>query len=205
MKKHSKTQTLFWKIANYNTFIMKFCDTSFNNVAGIGLIFFMQLIIVFFSGYSLAILFNINWYLSIIIGSIFLIFFFFYIKFSTLFFKEDLNKNRLLILFLCSIIISFLICVPFLIKIFQAQIEYVFYLNDGKLNLTYSNKIWKLPYGLYKVWLSPNSGMVVFILSSCLYLLLLFIFFYPYILIFQNKNTPYHKILKLYEERFIQE
>lgn len=205
MKKHSKTQTFFWKIANYNTFIMKFCDTSFNNVAGIGLIFFMQLIIVFFSGYSSALLFNINWFLSITIGLIFLIFSFFYIKFSTLFFKEDLNKNRLLILFLCSIIISFLICIPLLITIFQTQIEYVFYLNDSKLNLTYSNKIWKLPYGLYKVWVNTDTGIVVFIINLCLYMLLLFIFFYPYLLIFQNKNTLYCKILKIYEERFIQE
>ena len=205
MKKHSQIQTFFWKIANYNTFFMKFCDTSFNNVAGIGLIFFMQSSIVFFSGFSSAILFNLNWIFSIMIGLLFSSISFFYIKFSTLFLKEDFNKNRLLILFLCSAIISFLICLPFLITIFQTQIEYVFYLNESKLNLTYSNKIWKLPYGLYKVWLNPDNGIVVFIMSSCLYLLLLFTFYYPYLLIFQNKNTVYHKIQKLYEGSFIQE
>lgn len=205
MKRYSKIQVFFWQIAQYDPFFMKFCDTSFNNAAGIGLIFFMQLSIVFFSGFSSALLFNINGILSVVIGVMFLFASLSYIKFSTLFLKEGFNKNRLLILFLCSLVLSFLICIPFLITIFQAQIEYNFYLNKNKLGLTFSDEIWKLPFGLYKVYLNPDSGIVVLSLSLCLYLLLLFVFFYPYLLLFQNKNTLYYKIRKLYEQRFIQE
>lgn len=205
MKKQSKIQIFFWKIANYKPFFMKFCDTSYNNAAGIGLIFFMQLSIVFFSGYCSALLYDLNCFFSLIVGLIFLYISFLYIKFSTFFLKEDFNKNRLLILFLSSTLISLLLCLPFLTAIFETQIEYVFYQNGYKLNRTYSDKIWELPYGLYKVWLNPDNGIIVFIISSCLYLLLLFIFYYPYLLIFQNKNTLYHKIIKLYEERFIQQ
>jgi hypothetical protein len=205
MKKHTQIQSFFWKIANYNLFFMKFCDSSFNNVAGIGLIFFMQLSVAFFSGYIAARLFNLNWMISGSIGSLFILILLFYIKQSTIFLKEDFNKTRILLLFLGSIIISLIIALPFLLKIFQIQIEYVYFLNEGEINLTNTNKIWKLPYGLYNACFNKDNGVTVFIISLCFYLLMLSIFFYPYSLIFTNRNTLYYKIIKLYEKRFIKE
>jgi hypothetical protein len=184
---------------------MKFCDSSFNNVAGIGLIFIMQLSLVFFSGYVTAKLFNLNWILSGAIGLLFILFLLFYIKQSTTFLKEDFNKNRVSLLFLGSIIISLIIALPFILKIFQIQIEYAYFLNEGEINLTNTNKIWKLPYGLFKAFLNKDNGVTVFTISLCFYLLMLSIFFYPYSLIFKNRNTLYYKIIQLYEKRFIKE
>jgi hypothetical protein len=205
MKKHTQIQSFFWRLANYNSFYMKFCSTSFNNVSGIGLIFFMQLTIAFFSGYLTSLIFNYIWIISFMIGLISVLFLFFYIKYATLFLLNKPSKDRLLILFFCSILISLFLTLPFLLKIFQSQIEYVFLINDGTLNLTNTNKIWKLPFGLYNVWLNQENGILVLFVSSCLFILMLFIFFYPYSLMYQNKTSLYYKIIKLYEERFIQE
>jgi hypothetical protein len=205
MRKHTQIQSFFWKIANYNPFFMKFCDSSFNNVAGIGLIFLMQISVAFFSGYVTATLFNLSWIFSGLIGLLFILILLFYIKQSTMFLKEDFDKNRVSLLFLGSIIISLIIALPFLLKIFQIQIEYVYLLNEGEINLTNTNKIWKLPYGLFNACFNKDNGLTVFIIILCFYLLMLSIFFYPYSLIFKNRNTLYHKIRKLYEKRFIQE
>jgi hypothetical protein len=184
---------------------MKFCNTSFNNASGIGLIFFVQICIAFFSGYLAATVFFLSCVFSIILGLIFVFILFFYIKYSTLFLSNTFSKNRLLILFFCSVITAVLMTLPFLLKIFQSQIEYVFLINDGGINLTNTNKIWKLPFGLYKIWLNQEIGLIVFFVSSCLFILMFFIFFYPYSLMYQNKTSLYYKIIKLYEERFIQE
>lgn len=205
MRKHTKIQSCFWEIANYNSFYMKFCNTSFNNVSGIGLIFFMQMSIGFFSGYLTSTIFILNWFISFIIGLVFVLVLFFYIKYSTLFLSNSFSRNRLLILFFCSIITAVLITLPFLLKIFQSQIEYVFLINHGAINITNTNKIWKLPYGLYELWFSQENDLIVFFVSSTLFILILFIFFYPYSLIYKNKTSLYYKIIKIYEERFIQE
>lgn len=204
MKKHTQIQSYLWKLANYNTFYMKFCNTSFNNVSGIGLIFLMQICITFFSGYLASTLFNLNWLISSVIGLVFVLFLFFYIKYSTLFLSNTFSRNRLLILFSCSFITAVIVIFPFLLKVFQLQIEYEFLINEGLLNITSSNKIWKLPFGLYKLWLNHENGIIVPFVSGSLFILMLFIFFYPYILMYQNKTSLYYKIIKLYEERFIQ-
>lgn len=204
MKKHTQIQSYLWKLANYNTFYMKFCNTSFNNVSGIGLIFLMQICITFFSGYLASTLFNLNWLISSVIGLVFVLFLFFYIKYSTLFLSNTFSRNRLLILFSCSFITAVIVIFPFLLKVFQLQIEYEFLINEGLLNITSSNKIWKLPFGLYKLWLNHENGIIVPFVSGSLFILMLFIFFYPYILMYQNKTSLYCKIIKLYEERFIQ-
>jgi hypothetical protein len=182
---------------------MKFCNTSFNNASGIGSIFFIQICIAFFSGYLAATVFILNCVLSIILGLVFVLFLFFYIKYSTLFLSNTLSRNRLLILLICSVITAVLMTLPFLLKIFYSQIEYIFLINQGEINLTNANKIWKLPFGLYKLWLNQENGLIVFFVSSCLFLLMLFIFFYPYSLMYQNKTSLYYKIIILYEERFI--
>lgn len=205
MKKHTKIQSYFWEIANYNSFYMKFCKTSFNNVSGIGLIFFIQMSIVFFSGYLTSTIFILNWLISSIIGLLFVLVLFFYIKYSTLFLSNSFSRNRLLILFFCSIITAALIILPFLLKIFQSQIEYVFLITHGAIDITNTNKIWKLPYGLYELWFNQENDLIVFFVSSTLFILMIFIFFYPYSLMYNNKTSQYYKIIKLYEERFIQE
>lgn len=204
MKKHTPIQSFFWKLANYNSFYMKFCSTSFNNVSGIGLIFLMQICITFFSGYLASTLFNLNWLISSVIGLVFVLFLFFYIKYSTLFLSNTFSRNRLLILFSCSFITAVIVILPFLLKVFQSQIEYEFLISEGLLNITSSNKIWKLPFGLYKLWLNNENGIIVPFVSGSLFILMLIIFFYPYSLMYQNKTSLYYKIIKLYEERFIQ-
>jgi cellobiose-specific phosphotransferase system component IIC len=94
---------------------------------------------------------------------------------------------------------------PFLLKIFQSQIEYVFLITHGTIDITNTNKIWKLPYGLYELWFNQENDLIVFFVSSTLFILMIFIFFYPYSLMYNNKTSQYYKIIKLYEERFIQE
>jgi hypothetical protein len=205
MRKYTQIQSFFWSLANYNTLYMKFCNTLFNNVSGIGLIFCMQISISFFSVFILSMLFSFNWLFSCASGAVFVSFLIFYIKKSITFLSNTFSKTRLFILFSCAIIGSFIITLPFLLKIFQSQIEYISIINEGKLNLTNKDKIWKLPYGLYNLWFHKENGQLVFIVSTCLYSLMLFIFFYPYSLIFKNKTTLYYKILKLYEERYIKE
>lgn len=205
MKKHTPIQSFFWKLASYNSFYMKFCSTSFNNVSGIGLIFLMQICITFFSGYLASTLFNLNWLINSLVGLVFVLFLFFYIKYSTLFLSNTLRSNRLLILFFCSFITAVIVILPFLLKVFQSQIEYVFLINHGTITLTNTNKIWKLPYGLYELWFNEENDLLVFYVSSALFILMLFIFFYPYNLIYNNKTSLYYKIIKIYEERFIKE
>lgn len=204
MRKHTKIQSYFWEIANYNSYYMKFCNTSFNCVSGIGLIFFMQMTIAFFSGYLASTIFILNWVISFIIGLLFAFFLFFYIKYSTFFLSNTFSRNTLLILFFCSVLTAVLLTLPFLLKIFQSQIEYVFLINHGAINLTNTNKIWKLPYGLYELWFNQENELIVFFVSSTLFILMLFIFFYLYSLMYKNKKSLYYKIIKLYEERFIQ-
>ena len=205
MRKHTQIQSLLWKLANYNSFYMKFCNTLFNNVSGIGGIFFMQICISFISGYLISTIITSVLPLSLIIGVMSSLLLFFYVKFSTLFLSITFSSIRLLILLLLSILITILITFPFLLKIFHSQIEYVFLLNEGVLSITGNNKIWNLLYGLYRLWCYEENGLIVFFVSISLFSLLLFIFFYPYILIYQNKTSLYYKILRLYEERFNQE
>ncbi len=205
MRKYTKIHSYFWEIANYNTFYMKFCKTSFNSFSGIGLILFIQICIAFFSGYLATSLFNLNWLINLGIGLIFAFVTFFYIKYSTLFLSNSFSRKRLLILFTFSIIISLFLTLPFLLIIFQSQIEYVFLINHGLINITNINRIWKLPYGLFELCFIQENDLIVFFVSSTLFILMLFILFYPYSLIYNNKTSLYYKIIKIYEERFNQE
>ena len=51
MSTKSKIKTILWKLANYNPFFVNYCKTSYNNFSSIGLLFLIQILIAFFSGF----------------------------------------------------------------------------------------------------------------------------------------------------------
>ncbi|GEM55385.1 hypothetical protein FB1_16060 [Flavobacterium branchiophilum NBRC 15030 = ATCC 35035] len=128
--------------------------------------------------------------------------FYFYIKKTTFFISANTERIRIQFVFLLSILISVILTLPFLIKLFILQIEYCFLINDGVLNLTIYNKIWKLPYGLFQSWLNKENGSLIIMISIAFYFFMLFILHYPFTLKYKNFNSIYYKITNLYEEEF---
>lgn len=202
MSTESKIKTILWKLANYNPFFVNYCKTSYNNFSSIGLLFFIQILIAFFSGYVSMSLFFDNIFINLSVGIFYSTLFYFYIKKTTFFISVNPEKIRIQIVFLLSILVSAVFTLPFIIKIFILQIEYSFLINNGLLNLTIYNKIWKLPYGLFQVWINKDNGSLIVIISVSFYFFMLFILQYPFILISKNFNSIYYKLSNLYEEEF---
>lgn len=174
MSTKSKIKTFLWKLSNYNPFFVNYCKTSYNNFSSIGLLFFIQILIAFFSGFVTISLFFDNLLIRLLIGISYSTLFYFYIKKTTFFISVNPEKIRIQIVFLLSILVSAVFTLPFLIKIFILQIEYSFLINNGLLNLTIYNKIWKLPYGLFQAWLNKDNGSLIVIISVS------FLFFYAF-------------------------
>ena len=200
MSTKSKIKTILWKLANYNPFFVNYCKTSYNNFSSIGLLFFIQILIAFFSGFVTISLFFDNIFIGLLIGISYSTLFYFYIKKTTFFISVNPEKIRIQIVFLLSIIVSAVFTLPFLIKLFIIQIEYSVLINDGILNLKIYNKIWKLPYGLFKAWLNKENGSLIIMISIAFYFFMLFILQYPFTLISKNFNSIYYKLSNLYEE-----
>lgn len=198
----SKFKTILWELASYNPFFVNYCKTSYNNFSSIGLLFFIQILIAFFSGYVSMSLFFDNIFISLLVGICYSTLFYFYIKKTTFFISVNTEKIRIQIVFLLSILVSAVFTLPFLIKLFIIQIEYSFLIKNGLLNLTIYNKIWKLPYGLFQAWLNKDNGSLIVIISISFYFFMLFILQYPFTLIFKNFNSIYYKLSNLYEEEF---
>lgn len=202
MSKHNEIQSFFWIIARFDPFFMRFCPTSANKIAGIGSIFLIQFIIAFISGHILLKLINVHLTVSFIAGLTVVIALWQYIKYSTKYLSTTFASKNLKILLLYSIVGTFIITLPLILNIFQSEIESELYLYDIDKNVKVEENIWKLSYGLYLLIHNSQYRLTVFLVYTTVFLLTLFIAFYPYVLLYQNKKNLYYKIVKLYEEKF---
>lgn len=193
MKSYSNIQKYFWSLANYDCFLIKFCPTEFNRVAGIGVYFLLQLIIVFF---STVICYN-NWihsfpFIDLIFGGIITWIFFKWIKFSTRLQHEYQKPTLLFGLFILHFISGIILTLPICISLFESEIAFQLFLKMGKLEYGFLKQIWLQPYGLFISCQNVNEGLVIIFFCIAIFLFILFLFFVPYLLIYQSRKSIYN-------------
>lgn len=196
-------QKILWKLANYDAFIMGFCPTMYNNVAGLGVYFIFQILIVFIStciAFSEFISLRID--LMFIIAILVTLIFYKWMKYFNGINHKMTEIYRFRFQFIFHFIMSFVWAVPYCLALFHYQILFNLCLKTGKVNVGGIEQIWLKPYGLFESCIDENGPNNVFFICLSITILISFIFNAPYILIFKNKNTYYSQFKNNYERNF---
>jgi hypothetical protein len=198
-----KLQHKLWELANYDSFIMQYCPTMFNKIAGIGTFFLFQMLIVFS---SVIMAFNVfvsssNIY-GFLVALIFTFIFYKWMKFLNEIHHSRVQIRILILHFFVNLIIAFALSIPFCLTLFDHQILIQVYLKSGKINLGSIEQLWLKPYGLYESWLAGNEGNVILFICVAILIMVAFIFITPCILILKNKRSSYTLLKQSYERNF---
>ena len=193
--KSSKIQQKLWALAHHDVFLMQYCPTLYNKIAGIGVFFLFQMLIVFGSvlaTYNLSVdVFQIAaWPLAI--GSTYL--FYKSLKF--------IAHIPFLVQLVLNLIGAFLLCIPFCLLLFEQEILFLHYTETGTVGFGLVEQLWLKPYGLYKSFFIGKEGYLIAFASLAMFVLITFVFIIPHILIYQNRNSPYHLLKKNYDYNF---
>jgi hypothetical protein len=181
---------------------MQFCPTLYNRIAGTGVYFLLQLIIVFvsiniaylnfFASYSV-----IGW---IIAGCITFVFYK-WIKLSTKIHHKMQNIVLLVVQFIISLVFALFLSIPICISLFESEITFQLFSYTGKLSYGLLEQLELQPYGLYLICNNEN-GRIVISFCAAIFLFLLFILFIPYLFILLSRKSLYNNIFKIYEQKF---
>lgn len=202
MKIFSSTQKKLWELSNYKHFLLKHCPTLFNEVAGIGVLFLFQIIVLFFTVLSFFTVFLPDWkYLGFGI-TLFLGFGYYkWIKLSTSFFHKYLKWATFILISFVQALFSLFLSIPLFFYLFDNQISYQLLLMKGKLEFGFWDKIRLEPLGLYLSWFYESEGNIILTFCIAIFIMILFIFTAPYFLIFNNRKSLYHIFLNTYERK----
>jgi hypothetical protein len=199
----TKIQQNLWNLANYDSFIMQYCPTIYNKVAGVGSFFLFQILIVFSSVY---IAYNVFVSSLLIFGfliSLIATFIFYkWMKYMNDIHHKSKKKVTFIIQFFINQILAFALSIPFCLSLFDHQILFQLYLKTGKMSLGSIEQFWLKPYGLYQSWLVGYEGTVILSICIAISIMVAIIFLTPYILILNNKKSSYPLIKKHYERNF---
>lgn len=202
MKTFSSIQKNLWELSNYKHFLLKYCPTLFNEVAGIGVLFLFQIVVLFFTVLSLFIVFLPNWwYLGF--GITFVLGFGYYkwIKLTTSFFHRHLKWAAFILISLVQALFSIILSIPLFFYLFDNQISYQLMLLKGRVEFGFWDKIQLEPLGLYLSWFYESEGNIILTFCIAVFIMVLFIFVAPYFLIFNNRKSLYHFFLTTYESK----
>jgi hypothetical protein len=199
----SKIQQKLWALANYDCFLMQYCPTLYNKVAGIGVFFLFQMLIVFCSVVTAYyVLFPtyliLGWLLAIIATYVFYKWF----KFSNNVHHSSVYIRTLIMPFCINLALALLLSIPFYLSLFEHQILFQLYLKTEKINFGIIEQLWLKPYGLYESWFVDNEGNIILFICIAIFILIAFIFIAPHVLIYTNRKSPYHLIKQNYVQKF---
>lgn len=200
---NSKLQQKLWVLANYDYFFLKYCPALYNKIAGIGMYFIFQIIIVFFSiliAYSVFIpeYFFLGWLISILGTFIF----YKWIKFFNNIYQNYNNIGVFILQTFFNLILALLLCIPFCLYLFEQQILFRLFQDTGKMNFEILEKLWMKPYTLYNTLFSENEGTIILLACLAVFILIAFVFIAPYLLIYNNRKSSYNLVKKNYEQNF---
>lgn len=196
-------QQNLWKLANYDCLLMQYCPDLHNKIAGIGMFFLFQMLIVFIS-FNTAYNVLISSYL--IFGYLIAIFatyiFYKWMKFLNEVHHTKPKTGIFVTQFFINLILAFLLSIPFCLSLFEHQILFQLYLKTGNMTLGNLEQLWLMPFGLYESWFVQNEGSVILFICIGILLMIAFVFIMPYFLIFNNRKSSYTLIKHKYEQIF---
>jgi len=199
----TKIQQKLWKLANYDCFLMEYCPVSHNKIAGIGMFFLFQMMIVFGSVITSCKVF-ISSYLILgsLVASLITFIFYKWMKFLNEVHHTNPKIGILLIQFLINLIFALILAIPFCLFLFEHQILFQFYLKSGKMTIGNFEQIWLMPLGLYKSWFVESEGKIILFICITIMIMIAFVFITPYFLIFKNRKSNYILVKRNYERNF---
>jgi hypothetical protein len=199
----TKIQQKLWKLANYHCFLMEYCPVLHNKIAGIGIFFLFQMIIVFASVITSCKVF-ISSYLILGYLAAALATFIFY-KWMKLLNEIHHTNPKIGIFvtqFFINLIFALILAIPFCLSLFEHQILFQLYLKTGKMTLGNFEQLWLLPLCLYKSWFVETEGKVILFICIAILIMIAFVFITPYFLIFKNRKSNYTLVKRNYEQNF---
>lgn len=199
----TKIQQKLWKLANYDSFLMEYCPVLHNKIAGIGIFFLFQMMIVFASVITSYIVFiSSNLILGYLVATLSTFIFYKWMKFLNEVHHTNPKIGIFVTQFFINLIFALILAIPFCLFLFEHQILFQLYLKTGKMSLGSIEQLWLKPYGLYETWLVGNEGNIILFICIATLLMIAFIFITPYFLILNNKKSSYTLVKQNYEQNF---
>ncbi|MBS7122658.1 MAG: hypothetical protein KH117_16905 [Dysgonomonas sp.] len=199
----TKIQYKLWKLANYDCFLMQYCPVIYNKVAGIGLFFLFQILVVFASVITAWKVFASSFLIfGFLIATIVTYIFYQWMKFLNEIHHSNTPKGIFVVQFLINLLLALILSIPFCLLLFDHQILFQLYLKTGKMTLGNIEQLWLKPYGLYESWFAENDGNIILFICIANLIMIAFIFITPYLLILKNKKSVYTLVKQNYEQNF---
>lgn len=199
----TKIQQKLWKLANYDCFLMEYCPVLHNKIAGIGIFFLFQMLIVFASVLTSYKIFISSYLILGFLGATLATFIFYkWMKFLNEAHHTNPKIGIFVTQFFINLIFALILSIPFCLFLFEHQILFQLYLKTGKMSLGSIEQLWLKPYGLYETWLVGNEGNIILFICIATLLMIAFIFITPYFLILNNKKSSYTLVKQNYEQNF---
>lgn len=199
----TKIQQKLWKLANYDSFLMEYCPVLHNKIAGIGVFFLFQMMIVFASVITSYKIFISNYLiLGYLVATLATFIFYKWMKFLNEVHHTNPKTGIFVRQFFINLIFALILAIPFCLFLFEHQILFQLYLKTGKMSLGSIEQLWLKPYGLYETWLVGNEGNIILFICIATFLMIAFIFITPYFFILNNKKSSYTLVKQNYEQNF---
>jgi len=203
LKTYTRLQERLWKIANFDTFLMKFCPTLFNKIASVGLLYVFQLILILLTLFATSYaFFEQFWFIGGLLSPIITYQSYKLIIKSNRKFQGNPTIEGLIFRILILLFVAFISTLPICLLLFEQQIIYQLYLDFGGLEFSLWEIFWYKSEALYNFILTNSEGSIVLYFGLSVFILQFFIFIAPYILIFYFRNTLYYTIKRHYEHNF---
>lgn len=199
----TKIQQKLWKLANYDSFLMGYCPVLHNKIAGIGIFFFFQMMIVFTSVFTSCKVFISNYLiLGYLLATLATFIFYKWMKFLNEVHHTNPKTGIFVTQFFINLIFALILAIPFCLFLFEHQILFQLYLKTGKMTLGNFEQLWLMPLGLYKSWFVEAEGKIILFICIAILIMIAFVFITPYFLIFKNRKSNYTLVKRNYEQNF---
>jgi len=192
----------FWRLAGFNCFIVGLCPTLHVRIAGVGLHYFLQFLLLFLAFNVL--LFNVSG--SILIGlpisCVFTWVMWLGIRYAI---RLQHLYNSLYFLFatlVVNTIIAMLITIPFCLSIFQNEIDIANKLNTVDDGIFLIGPIIQPLSGLLLAGEGMGQSFIIRFCCGSIFSLVFFCCFIPYLLTYQILRSTYNTVFNLYERNF---
>lgn len=199
----TKIQHKLWKLANYDCFLMEYCPVLHNKIAGIGVFFLFQMMIVFASVITSCKVFISNYLiLGYLVATLATFIFYKWMKFFNEVHHTNPKTGIFVTQFFINLIFALILAIPFCLFLFEHQILFQLYLKTEKMTLGNFEQLWLMPLGLYKSWFVEIEGKVILFICIAILIMIAFVFITPYFLIFKNRKSNYTLVKRNYEQNF---
>ena len=199
----TKIQQKLWKLANYDCFLMEYCPVLHNKIAGIGIFFLFQMMIVFASVItSYKVFISSYLILGCLVATLATFIFYKWMKFLNEVHHTNQKIGIFVTQFFINLIFALILAIPFCLFLFEHQILFQLFLKTGKMTLGNFEQLWLMPLGLYKSWYVEKEGKVVLFICIAILIMIAFVFITPYFLIFKNRKSNYTLVKQNYEQNF---